>query len=552
MVEVSLTVGKLDASLALLLTKDHHLIEFPTILLPNGVKAGSIVKIKCERDLETEEEERRKFQEIQDEILTTFGKNLPKPPVLKVKNVTQTSCVLEWDPLDLGTATLKNLVLFKDDKKLGSIHQPLSNRTTKLSGLPIDKTFKFQLRLDTTAGVYSSKLVEVKTHKMTDLSGITVCLGDITANDQFTVDDIQQTLKNMGAHYPAQEKLSVDTTHFITTRENKSNPEYMKANEMNIPIIRPEWLKACERERRIVGVRDFYVKDCVLPDILAKDYWKKNNSSQPPPPPVPEKDASNSDASVTASVTDDNEMHEDSSTNVNEKSETISQTPEETKLPDSGLENPKEEAEKNLESAGQPSEEPIEASAETFEQIPLDEDRVSEAPEKEELPDATEEEPKESSEKVLEGEQTANEGKESMDLSQAQEKVEAKDAVSQKAKASNNDDYSEVSLSETAEQNVDADTTEAVDLTEPEHATDPTDLTEQAEINHEQALDEHAEEKATEDSQTEADMVHVTEDKPDEAGIDESKDFKGLQEEEHADLADAEGNASGLNSENST
>ena len=28
MVEVSLTVGKLDASLALLLTKDHHLIEF--------------------------------------------------------------------------------------------------------------------------------------------------------------------------------------------------------------------------------------------------------------------------------------------------------------------------------------------------------------------------------------------------------------------------------------------------------------------------------------------------------------------------------------------
>lgn len=99
---------------------------------------------------------------------------------------------------------------------------------------------------------------------------------------------------------------------------------------------------------------------------------------------------------------------------------------------------------------------------------------------------------------------------------------------------------------------MDADTTEAVDLTEPEHATDPTDLTEQAEINHEQALDEHAEEKATEDSQTEADMVHVTEDKPDEAGIDESKDFKGLQEEEHADLADAEGNASGLNSENST
>lgn len=275
MVEVSLTVGKLDASLALLLTKDHHLIEFPTILLPNGVKSGSIVKIRCDRDLKTEAEEAQQFQKIQDQILSTFGKNLPQNPVLKIKNVTQTSCVLEWDKLDLGTASLKNLVLFKDGKKLGSIPQPLTNTTSKLSGLPIDKTFKFQLQLDTTAGVYSSETIEVRTHKMTDLSGITVCLGDIAANEHFTIDDIQATLQNMGAHYPADTKLKVDTTHYITTRENKQNPEFLKANEMNIPIIRPEWLKACERERRIVGVREFYVKDCALPDIFARNYWQK-------------------------------------------------------------------------------------------------------------------------------------------------------------------------------------------------------------------------------------------------------------------------------------
>lgn len=283
MVEVSLTVGKLDASLALLLTKDHHLIEFPTILLPNGVKAGSIVKIKVDRDLDTELEEKKQFQAIQDEIINTFGKNLPKAPQLRIKNVTQTSCVLEWDDLDLGTASLKNLVLFRDGKKLGAIPQALTNKTTKLSGLPIDQSFKFHLRLDTTAGVYKSDEVEVTTHKMTDLSGITVCLGDITPNDQFNVDDIQAALKNMGAHHPAQETVKVDTTHFITTRENKQNPEFVKANDMNIPIIRPEWLKACERERRIVGVRDFYVKDCLLPDILSRDYWKKASTKAAAP-----------------------------------------------------------------------------------------------------------------------------------------------------------------------------------------------------------------------------------------------------------------------------
>lgn len=275
MVEVSLTVGKLDASLALLLTKDHHLIEFPTILLPNGVRAGSIVKIKCEQDLETEKEESQHFQSIQDEILNAFGTNLPQSPVLKIKNITQTSCVLEWDSLELGTASLKNLILFKDGKKLGAIPQPLTNTTTKLSGLPIDKTFQFQLRLDTTAGVYLSETIEVTTHKMTDLSGITVCLGDFSPNDPFTVDDIVDALKNMGANLPPQEQIKVDTTHYICSKENKDNPEFIKASEMNIPIVRPEWLKACESERRIVGVRDFYIKDCVLPDIIGRNYWAK-------------------------------------------------------------------------------------------------------------------------------------------------------------------------------------------------------------------------------------------------------------------------------------
>lgn len=61
MVEVALTVGKLDASLALLLTKDHHLIEFPTILLPDDISPGSIVRITCDRDLNREQEEKKEF-----------------------------------------------------------------------------------------------------------------------------------------------------------------------------------------------------------------------------------------------------------------------------------------------------------------------------------------------------------------------------------------------------------------------------------------------------------------------------------------------------------
>ncbi|GME79803.1 unnamed protein product [[Candida] boidinii] len=170
MVEVTLTVGKLDASLALLLTKDHHLIEFPTILLPDGISQGSIVKLVCERDFQQEEIEDKNFERLQEEIFNTFGKNGPKAPVLKTLNITQTSCVLEWEPLELGIADVNSLTLFKNGKKLGLIKNPMNKKTIKLSGLPVDTPYTFQLRLDTTSGVYFSNLIELTTHKMTDLS----------------------------------------------------------------------------------------------------------------------------------------------------------------------------------------------------------------------------------------------------------------------------------------------------------------------------------------------------------------------------------------------
>lgn len=270
MVEVSLTVGKLDASLALLLTKDHHLIEFPTILLPDGISTGSIVKITCDRDFNKEKEEREKFNELQEEIFEIFGKHEPQNPILKIVNITQTSCVLEWEPLNLGTAELKELTLYKNGSKLGPVKNPFQKKNIKFSGLPIDTPYKFQLKLETSSGVYYSNIVELRTHKMTDLSGITVCIGDIDYNNEkFSLSDIDDAIKSIGAK-PYSNQVKVDTTQFICT-EN-SGIECQKAKNMNIPIIRPEWLKACQLERRIVGVNKFYL-DAENPIWKTKDFW---------------------------------------------------------------------------------------------------------------------------------------------------------------------------------------------------------------------------------------------------------------------------------------
>ena len=76
-IEVLLTVGKLDASLALLTTQDHHVIEFPTLLLPENVRAGSIVRMQVTQDVEEGERQRAKFREIQETILERYGVHRP-------------------------------------------------------------------------------------------------------------------------------------------------------------------------------------------------------------------------------------------------------------------------------------------------------------------------------------------------------------------------------------------------------------------------------------------------------------------------------------------
>ncbi|CAH1762156.1 11381_t:CDS:2 [Entrophospora sp. SA101] len=75
---VQFTVGKLDAGMAILLTEDHHLIEFPSLLLPPGVSSGSIVNVSVNRNYEQEAAQSREFWLLQEAILKEFGQNPPE------------------------------------------------------------------------------------------------------------------------------------------------------------------------------------------------------------------------------------------------------------------------------------------------------------------------------------------------------------------------------------------------------------------------------------------------------------------------------------------
>ena len=116
----------------------------------------------------------------------------------------------------------------------------------------MDTEYTFALVLKTSAGTFSSEKLVVRTHKMTDLSGITITAGLMAPELR---ESLERTADKMGAKMIDQ--VRIDTTHFVCTEGR--GPAWEKAVEMNVPVVLPDWVKGCEREGRIVGVRGYYL-----------------------------------------------------------------------------------------------------------------------------------------------------------------------------------------------------------------------------------------------------------------------------------------------------
>jgi hypothetical protein len=238
--------------IAWLTTAPSAQIEFPSILLPPNISSGSIVDITVARNFASEQKTQASFVALQDAIYHSFGASEPQPPVLRCRNATQTSVVLEWDPIQHATADVISLSLYRNNQKAGNIPRPTVMQSTKISGLAVDKEYTFHLTLRTSAGTYSSEKVTVKTHKMTDLSGITVTPGILPAQLK---DSLTKAVERIGGKIA--DTVRIDTTHFVTVEGRGMSWE--KAVEMNIPVVRPEWVEGCESAGKIVGVRQYYL-----------------------------------------------------------------------------------------------------------------------------------------------------------------------------------------------------------------------------------------------------------------------------------------------------
>lgn len=87
---------------------------------------------------------------------------------------------------------------------------------------------------------------------MTDLTGIVVTPGVLP---QQLRESLEAAVQRIGGRMT--DSVKIDTTHFVCT-EGRGR-DWERAVEMNIPVVRPEWVEGCEREGRIVGVRGYYL-----------------------------------------------------------------------------------------------------------------------------------------------------------------------------------------------------------------------------------------------------------------------------------------------------
>jgi len=252
------TVGKLDAGMAILLTDDNYLIEFPSLLLPTGIHAGCIVNISVMRDPIAERSRHFAFHELQECILRDYGSKLPEPPVLSCRTVTQTSVLLEWEPLKLHNADLLEMSVYRDGEKHRLNLMEKDATWAKVGGLGVDKDYDFHLRIRTSSGAYTSNHVKVRTHTMENMLSVKVAFGEFERGErEEALEKLKECLTRMGAMW-SEEGVTPDVTH-VLARVPKG-PVFERALHWNVPVVRPEWVFACEQKKRLQPAGAFYLR----------------------------------------------------------------------------------------------------------------------------------------------------------------------------------------------------------------------------------------------------------------------------------------------------
>lgn len=203
---------------------------------------------------------------------------------------------LEWSPIKLANAKLRSLDLYRNGERLSAVPSPMTNTSTKHSGMDINTEYSFQLILRTTAGTFPSNVLRVRTHTMSDTSGICVCFGNV--QDPVLLENAKLALREMGAKW--SDAIQIDTSHFVCTTpaatpsgasasgsvSTAPGVAYQRALQLSIPVVQPHWILACHAERRMVPIASFYLGAASAAPPTSAGFNRPQSMSQAPGTPA--------------------------------------------------------------------------------------------------------------------------------------------------------------------------------------------------------------------------------------------------------------------------
>jgi hypothetical protein len=173
--------------------------------------------------------------------------------MIYVKSITQTSLVIKWDPLNLYYAELRGIDVYRSGVKLAVTPSPAAT-SVKLSGLDMNHEYELWIVVRTSAGSFPSNKECIRTHNIDNLTGLNPTFG--LFNNPADAAELTEIISRIGASYT--EDLSTDNTHLVCTLPR--GPKFERAQELNIPIVSPEFFKACEANGKIMPSHLFYMQ----------------------------------------------------------------------------------------------------------------------------------------------------------------------------------------------------------------------------------------------------------------------------------------------------
>jgi hypothetical protein len=257
--EIPFTVGKIEEGVAVLVTDDLQMVEFPAHYLPKFEKPdgqpigiGSVLSLKITHSLPLQASRNEAFISLQDSILSHFS----HPPSADVLG----SCL----KLD-GRSHSWIMVSFPSWKVLAKKHGWTAkihsidcqvNRSIafygigeeetliRLTGLDTDQAFEIRLVFRTSTGTFYSNIVTVSTCSPSDFTGLHLVI------DEDAGQEALDLAKELGAMVYAPSDLDKNiTTHVIA-----ENGQRYGDLHLDIPIVNVDWLKACKASGKIEPV----------------------------------------------------------------------------------------------------------------------------------------------------------------------------------------------------------------------------------------------------------------------------------------------------------